>query len=577
MNKMYLNVIHRADAGEERLEALQFQQEEAHKFGFKTTILMSYRGLLDKTLIEYVKQQKENYGDEIGIHFHEMMCEDLAQYAESKESALYLHSQSSKASILTRIFDVFFNNFGFIPAAIGGYILDASLLRIIKEKYPQVETAITNCFEEGVKMFEGNNNNWHLFSDGGPWGPYYPSKANFLCPAADEEDAVGIVGLPHLNRDMVLALTSRDDYFASHPINVVRAKANVGGDSPYIRRFIDQWIEQAKYNGFSYYSLFVSSPWVAPGNAFVDSLEDARSLYTDSLRYLRKRTDEGLVEGLTIGEFGRWYKENVKIGQRDLNLWKDILCGSKRQTFWYVDPYMRAAFDMNSGGSICDLRPYAGKLERDLGPDTEVLWNGNYPFAIATEHRTGSFHSCKVSYNGKTAWIHERRTQCSIEQNEKGETVSKVEPVTLTLADIKVKIQSTFAFTGEGQIEIERKILEVSEPHAEVELEEFHKGCWGTTQYPEDMRNIVLSVASEKTEKSLDYKYRTRIEELETATVASAAIPQLKVKLELVSRNGADRGGFEEGFLFNPYYTLFLRKKVSKGGSIKSCLKISRL
>ena len=578
MNKMYLNVIHRADPGEAVLEALKFQQEEAHRVGFKTTILVSFRALFDQKVVNYVKEQNKIYGDEIGIHFHELMCEELMDAAESKEPALYLHTRSSKEKIIIRFFEEFRAKFGFIPSAVGGYILDAALLKIIKGKYPKVTTAITNCFEEGVKMYEGNNRSWHLFSDGGPWGPYYASKANFLCPAKDEEDFVGIVGLPHLNRDMILAITSRDDYFASHPVNVVRAKANVGGDSPYMRRFIDQWIEQAQHNGYSYYSLFVSSPWLNPGNIFVDSWEDARKLYTNSLEFLSKRAAEGLVEAVTISEFGKWYSDNIKIGKQEVTLWKDILCGTKRQMFWYADSSMRATFDLNAGGSICDLRPYAGQVERDLGPDTEALWNGNYPFIIATEHRPGSFHTCKISCGDKAAWVNDKRAKCStIENKQKGSVVVTLEPLKFTLGEVKVVLQTVFTLKAQGEVEIERKLLEVSDPIVNVTIEEYFRGCHGTTQYPENLKGIELTAASEKEQVRLAYNYGSKIVEVKEAQFVKAQIPQVNAAVELCSCEVTEVGGFEEGFLFQPYFSMFLRSTIFEGGSSKSCLKIMSL
>ncbi|GGI46575.1 hypothetical protein GCM10008018_17780 [Paenibacillus marchantiophytorum] len=103
------------------------------------------------------------------------------------------------------------------------------------------------------------------------------------------------------------ALTSRDDYFASHPANVMRAKANDGPNSPYMRRFIDQWIEQKNYNGFAYYSVFVSTLWVVPDNIFVDAVNHSRAMYIDSLQYLKEKRERGEVDFVTMSEFADVY------------------------------------------------------------------------------------------------------------------------------------------------------------------------------------------------------------------------------------------------------------------------------
>lgn len=576
---MYLNIVHRADAGEHVLKALSFQLDKAHELSFKTTILVSFTGILDDKVVEFVKDQNKKYGDEIGIHFHELMCEEIAGIAQSSDPALYLHSENSKEKIITHVFETFRSKFGFIPTAIGGYIIDAVLMKIIKDKYPKVKAAITNCFEEGVRMYEGNNFGWTLFSDGGPWAPFYPSKENYLLPAIDENDAVDVVALPHLNRDMIMALTSRDDYFASHPMNVMRAKANNDADSPYMRKFIDKWIEQINYNGFSYYNLFVSSPWLLDTCPFVDSVENAKALYEDSLRYLKAREKEGLVEAVTMTEFADWYKANIKIGESTVNLWDDLIGGTKRQMFWYVDPYMRAAFDLNAAGSIVDLRPYAGRLRRDLGPDTEALWNGSYPFAISFGLRTGTEFLCKIHYNGKTVSTADRRTKGNISHMENGNIVFTVNPIKLRIDDLEITLQSVFKFRGNGEVEVERNILGLSKEGAFVTLEEYFQGCYGTVQYPEDMRSIELCAESKDSYecKKLNYQYKTRKTEVTSPLAVTAKIPPLNTSIQLISEDISDNGGYAEGSLFTPYYGLFLNKRVSKGGTIKSCLKILSL
>lgn len=579
MGKMYTNIIHRLDPGEDRFEALRFQQDAAHKYGMKTTLFMTHKSMLEEKLVDYAKEQQELYGDEIGLNFNEMMYGELENIAESKEEFIYLHTYNSKKIIIEYLFEMFKSKFGFTPKVLGAYILDAPLLRIIKEKYPEVKIAITNCFEEGVKMYHGNNYSWTLFCDGGPWGPYYPSKVNALCPATDSEDAVGIVGLPHLNRDMIRALTSRDDYFASHPVNVIRAKANVGGDSPYIRRFIDKWIEQSNYNGFSYYNMSVSTPWLVKGFLYVEHVQDARQLYIDSLRYLKKRADEGLVEIVTMEEFGDWYNANVKIGEPHVNLWDDFLSGTKRQMFWYVDSYMRAAFDLNSGGELRDLRPYAGKVNRDLGPDTEAVWNGSYPFLLSYEHRTWTFYSCMIHHNDKRVSVSDKRTQCSVSRNGEGKFVMTVNPITLNIDDLKFTIQSIYTFIGDGEVEVERRLLDISDSNAAIILEEQIRGCWGTTEYQEEMKQIKLTISNSKTgeEKQIQYKYGTRTNEIVEGDWVKAIVPPVNSSLEIKSLNGTDIGGYEEGSVFNPYYTLYLKKNVSKGGAMKSCLRIKKL
>jgi hypothetical protein len=582
MSKMIMNLIHRADRSPEKFEALKFQQKLAHQIGLKTTVLVTYQAMFNKDITDYLKKDQQEYDDEIGIHLEGIKCDEFREKFKMEERALYLYSFEMKKKILTEIFRKFEEIFGFLPNSLGSYYLDARTLNWIKEEYPVVKTSIVSCFEEGVHMFAGNKNQWYLFSEGGPWGVYYPSQNNSFCPAKDADDAVDIVALPHLNRDMLLALTSRDDYFSSHPANIIRGKANNGPDSPYIYKFIDKWIEQLKYNQVVYYNVFVSPSWMVDGNNFEVPSEYARKMYKKTLEYLKFKVKEELVEDMTVNDFGEYYRKQAEYGAADINLWDDILCGSKRQMFWYLNPYFRIAVDPNIGGSICDLRPYAGQVDKNLGPDTENLANGNYPFLISAEHRGGtnggSIHTCKINYKGKTVSLLDYRTQSNITQNG-DETVLELDPIKIEIADLKFKLLSKYTFNNDNRIMIERKIEDLSEPDAEVELIEFHRGCWGTTQYPEDMRGIKLGIKAgrDKNEELISYNYQSRRLEKKNPGELSAGIAQVQSKITLEAINIVDKGFVEEGYLFRPFYTLKLKKTLKEGDRLNSCLKIEKI
>lgn len=581
MKQMLLNVIHRADRGAARLESLRFQQDEAHRNGLKTTILVTYGALFEAEVCDYVLRQAKEHGDEIGIHLHELVCDDYRQRFQTEEKAIYLLPRATREGVIRFLFGKFREVFGFMPSAIGSYILDAATLRFLRAEFPQVGTAIINCFEEGVKMYHGNNRQWHLFSDGGPWGLYYPSQQCHLAPARGAEDAVGIVGLPHLNRDMVLSLTSRDDLFASHPANLIRAMANDGARCDYVLHFIDQWIDQLAYNDHVYYSLFVSPPWLTAGHPFATKPEESRQLYAESLAYLAHRKREGVVRDQTMSETGSWYRANVPPNRPEVNLSKDILCGSCRQMFWYVDAFWRVAVDLNAGGTICDLRPLAGQLDRNMGPDTPNLWNGNYPYLISSEHRggvkSGPMQSCEVRCRGRIAWFSDRRVEGQARREADGSFVLTTEPTTLALGDVSIVVASEFRFFAGGRVQISRRLLESSDPSAEIEFAEVHRGCWGTTEYPEDMRGVRVAAVAAGREEALTYAYEARSLRVQNPERVLAELPQVRTRIALEPAGPVRDGEAKEGFMFQPFYTLGLRGVVAPGGALQTVLTIQSL
>ena len=572
MNPLFVNVIHRVDPAPARLESLRFQQDSAHRHGLRTTVLLTYGALIDPTSIAYAREQRDRHGDELGLHLHELMVPEFRQRFRTDEKAFWLLPRQTQRDVLDLLIARFTEAFGAAPSAVGSYILDADTLNDLRERHPSVKAAIVNCFEEGVRMYQGNNQEWYLFSDGGPWGAYHPSKACHLVPARDTEEWCGIVGLPHLNRDMVLSLTSRDDLFSSHPANLIRACANEGDRCDYVLHFIDQWIEQGRHNSHGYYSLFVSPPWITAGHPFVDDPQDARRLYDESLAYLRDRQDAGQVRCVTMTEFARWFAGNVKPGESTVNLSRDLMCDAGREMFWYVDHAFRVAIDLNLGGAICDLRPYDGRIDRNLGPETPSLWNGNYPFLISTAlrggYRTGPIHSCEVHHAGRSVSLAEARSRGAIERAPDGTAVLQIEPVTVEVAGLRVTVASTYRFPGDGTIAIERRVVSLSDPTATVELREYHRGCWGTTEYPEDLRGLTLRTRDATADvQELSYAYASRRIATTTPAEVSAGIPPLGCQVALQPVNGAERGEALEGHMFRPFYTLALARCVTAGQS----------
>lgn len=576
MKAMLLNVIHRADRGAARLETLRFQQEEAHRHGLRTTLLVTYGALFDRDVCDYVAAERARPDVEVGLHLHELVCDDYRARFATEEKAIYLLPMATRQAVIRFLMQRFRDVFGEEPRSIGSYILDAATLQFLRAEFPGVRTAIVSCFEEGIKMYHGNNRQWHLFSEGGPWGVYHPSKRCHLCPAKDESEAVGIVALPHLNRDMVLSLTSRDDLFASHPANLIRAAANDGARCDYLLHFIDQWIEQLRYNDHVYYSLFVSPPWLSAGHPFATNPAESRQLYGESLAYLKARKDGGAVCDQTVSETGEWHRANAVVGGAEVNLWRDQLCGSGRQTFWYVDAWLRVAIDLNAGGTICDLRPLAGQVDRNMGADTKNLWNGNYPYLISSEHRggvvAGPRQTAQVRCRGASVDFSDCRTTGRVSRDAAGVRTLATEPMTLAVGGVTVTVASVFRFPGGGVVEIERRLLASSDPAAEIELVESHRGCWGTTEYAEDLRDLVLRAEATDARRELTYAYAARALRIEAPVRVSATLPSVNTVVALEPAANVSQGEAREGFMFQPFYTLSLSGRVAAGQSLKTRL-----
>ena len=132
-----------------------------------------------------------------------------------------------------------------------------------------------------------------------------------------------------------------------------------------------------------------------------------------------------------------------------------------------------------------------------------------------------------------------------------------LEPVEVVFSDVSVKIQTVITFAeGTGDIRFERKVLEMSDPDAEVTICEYMVGCYGTTEYSEDMTALTLAVVSGKETHSIHYEYKCRELSMQNADETVCVLPPVDTRVSMEAQ-GRDKCGFvKEGYAFSPMFTL---------------------
>ncbi|MBE5939315.1 MAG: hypothetical protein E7266_02865 [Lachnospiraceae bacterium] len=598
MNEFIVNIIHRPemvpeyaekvtghgkaeDIGRkalltESLDIFKTQQEAAHINGLKTTIQMTYASLFNDEAVAIAKEHHEKYGDEISLTLLGLPCEEFRKKYKTKDFCIWMFDMDMKKEVVDDVFGKFYERFGFYPESTGSYYMDADLTNYIKEKYPSVKCAVATCWEEGPKAYHTCNNSWYTLMDGGPWAPWIPSKQNTHAPAANEAEDSGIVAIPHLSRDLIACYDGNGSNFGTHPQNVLRgmiykagefdADGNYSGQEyPYLYNLIDQYRYQAKFNnGYAYNMMFVGPGWMNKMGRWEAPYELLRQSYFDGCEYYGNLKKEGKLIDMTMSEFADYYREKKHYTEPECALWRDILYGSDKQLFWYCDPFMRACVNMNQGGAIVDLRPYVSKLEWKVGIGTDHVQEAGYPFLIQEKYRAGYFthyagegtvRSAKLSYNGEEVDLCQCRTHAHFSEAN-GERILTLDPVDIEFYDLTVKLQTVIAFPeGGSDIRIERHILEMSNPDAEVSINEYVVACYGITEYPEDMTVITLNAAKDGKNEELKYAYKCRECNVADADEVSATIPPIHTKVSMTCDNSAT-GYYKEGYAFSPMFTL---------------------
>ncbi len=596
MSKFAVNIIHRPELSpeyaekaygavggvkDESLDIFLFQQNEAHKNGLKTTIQMTYASLFSNIVIDIAKEHSAKYGDEIGMSLLGLPCKQFKEKYGTEDFCIWMFDKEDKEAIIDDAFSMFYDKFGFYPQSTSSYFLDAYCINYINKKYPSVKCAVATCWEEGPKAYHTCNNSWYTFMDGGPWNPWIPSKVNSHIPAIDKDDDSGIVAIPHLSRDLLACFDGNGSNFGTHPQNVLRGmiyyKDKGSYEYPYLYNLIDQYRHLAKYNdGYSYNMMFVGPGWLNKRGRWEASYELLAKSYIDAMKYYGNLKKRGALIDMTMSEFADFYRDTHKdyrVGE--CALWKDILYGSNKQYFWFVNPYLRTCLDFNQGGAMIDLRPYAAKIEQETGIGTDNVYDASYPYLIQSNYRAGYFthyagagtvKSCRVSYHGRSADLCLCRTMARYEKL--GDTVHvTANPVTVTLDGLDIEIESVFDFLIDGRIEVTRRIL--NDLHGEeVTFEEYFTGAYGTTEYQQDMSTVTLGVD----DNSIPYTYHGN-KIVDSGKVAWVNIPDISTRIEMGGNNGVLR--VEEGIAFSPVYHLSVTNAIS-GGEVKTWLNLQK-
>lgn len=581
---MIVNIIHRPGSGKQ-FEMFKLQQSYAHSLGLKTTVFLQYEHLFNEEIVALARQYSSQFQDEIGIWYSDIPTKEMAAVTQGKEPFLWLYSEADKKNILSASLAKFRQVFGHGPLSVGSYHMDNRLLKYLKELSPETKISIAGCFEEGVKVFHGCNNSWYLFNEGMPFFPWYPSLHNSLVPAEDYNDWEGIVAVPHLARDMALSYEGRNDFFATHPANVQRAMANEGENAPYSYNLVDMYRYQEDFNdGFSYVNVFVGPGWLSGNPNIQDSDEVTQKLYRDYLEYFARLKAEGSLTDMYMSEFAGWFTKNVPVGKPQRYLAKELLYGSGKHYFWYINPQMRVTFDMAQGGSIGDLRPFVGRQERHTGTDSRHLQMASNPYLIHSQYRSGNSHhsadgartTLLLNYRGEVQDLCDYPTRVAKTHIEEGLTEIILAPVEVHFSTGTATLETSYRISPHGEIHILRRMLATSGLEEHLQATEYVKGCYGVTEYPEDLKGITLAVSGDE-EKALPYQYCSGSITTTGGTSTRATIPQLGVCFELKTESvNSAVATASDGYLFSPFYTLELRGALACGEEMKTCLTLTK-
>lgn len=333
------------DLENQKIEDAVFGQIEIlKKYNLNSTWLIRFDALDNKVVIDALKDLKHEKG---------LFLEITPTWAKATQ-VNYRHSSSwhnagsaffsgyelgEREKLIDSAFEKFKSIFGYYPKSVGAWWIDAYSLNYMQQKY-QIDSALIVADQYTTDDYQIWGQYWST--------PYYPSKNNVLHPSQSKENKIPVVITQWASRDPVNGYgrgveestfsVQANDYIDYHNL-----------DKGYFEKLINIYTKQ-KLNqfGFLVVGLENSYKW----NKY-------KGEYENQIQILSKKHSTDNLSIVTLEEFALWYKKTFPDISPAQIIVADDPVESFKKSVWFMNPYFRAGWFLNSDGSLFrDIRQY---------------------------------------------------------------------------------------------------------------------------------------------------------------------------------------------------------------------------
>ena len=212
--------------------------------------------------------------------------------------------------------------FGYYPASVGSWFIDAHTLKYMYEKYHI--KASCNCKDQY------GTDGYTLW--GGYWsGAYFPSRLNSYMPAQHEESQIPVPIFRMLGSDAVRQYDQSLTPNGQSVLTLEPVYQSGGGDSSWVHWYFRQFLESVSL-GFNYAQTGQenSFTWAAMAKGF-----------NIQMPLIAKLRDEDRIRVETLEESGKWFRERYAVTPATSLTVKKDLDGSDRKTTWFNSRFYR--------------------------------------------------------------------------------------------------------------------------------------------------------------------------------------------------------------------------------------------
>ena len=300
-------------------------------FKLRGTFLLQYDALMDP---RYQKLMKSLPRDSFEVGAWWEIPQPLVEHAGMKWRGRYPWDWYANVGFSTgytprereKLVDVYMAGFkkifGYYPASVGSWFIDAHTLDYLYDKYKI--TASCNCKDQY------GTDGYTLW--GGYWGQaYYPSRINSYMPAQTEKHQLPVPIFRMLGSDPIRQYDQGTSSNGQGVITLEPVYPYGGGDSTWVHWYFEEFIASVSL-GFNYTQ-------TGQENSFTwDAMAKGFKIQMPLIATLR---DESRVLVQTLQESGKWFRGRYRVTPAtSVTVRKDLEGGDKR-TAWFNSRYYR--------------------------------------------------------------------------------------------------------------------------------------------------------------------------------------------------------------------------------------------
>lgn len=333
------------------LDLPKFQYQLARENKFPIDWLLRFDALENATISGYFNTITATDSSQTVGAFLEitpkLTAAALVNYPEgeyqSQANRIFLsgYSQPDRIKLIDVYMNHFYEIFGYYPKVVGAWHLDAYSLKYLSDHY-SVMTAVI-CDEQY------STDNYRLW--GGYLGsPYFPSKYNFLVPAAGREDRINLVLTKWAQRDPFNFYGTRVESNYSVQVNDY---SFFGFNTNFFKDLISEY-SNGDFNEFTQTNIGLENDY---------NLIDYKNEIKNSYQALRSIESKNNLKFVSSVDFAQWMFSRYSFTNPAYFFKTNDITGKRSGiVYWYQNPIYRIGLTSEDGKTnIIDFRIYNSK------------------------------------------------------------------------------------------------------------------------------------------------------------------------------------------------------------------------